>query len=94
MRWFYDWNSAANWTKAPVPNEKKPEAAIAAMIKMLDETPFVERYSLYNWVEDGRRVYRDKEDSLTPAGEACRGPTFKARLKSSGSGRFPRKTRA
>ena len=70
--WLTEWNNGANWTSAPDPNEKQQKAAIAAMIKMLDETPFVERYALYNWVEDGRRVYRDKEDSLTPAGEAYR----------------------
>ena len=44
---------------------------IAMMIEMLDRTPFVERYAIYNWVEDVRNVQR-KDGSLTPAGEAYR----------------------
>jgi hypothetical protein len=38
---------------------------------MLDETPFVERYAIYNWVEDVRHV-QDKDGKLTPAGESYR----------------------
>ena len=41
------------------------------MIEMLDKTPFVERYAIYNWVEDVRNVQR-KDGTLTPAGEAYR----------------------
>jgi hypothetical protein len=37
------------------------------MIDMLESTPFVERYALYNWVEDVRRVKWD-DGSLTAAG--------------------------
>lgn len=69
--WITEWNNGANWTTAPDPNEKQQKAAIAAMIKMLDETPFVERYALYNWVEDSRQLVR-KDNSLTPAGEIYR----------------------
>ena len=69
--WVTEWNNGANWTTAPDPNEKQQKAAIAAMIKMLDETPFVERYAIYNWVEDCRMLSR-KDGSLTPAGEVYR----------------------
>lgn len=69
--WITEWNHGANWTKAPDPNERQQKAAITAMIEMLDETPFVERYALYNWVEDCRALQR-KDGSLTPAGEAYR----------------------
>lgn len=69
--WVTEWNNGANWTTAPDPNEKQQKAAIAAMIKMLDETPFVERYALYNWVEEVRHLKRN-DGSLTPAGEAYR----------------------
>ena len=41
------------------------------MIEMLDKLPYVERYALYNWVEDCRMVQR-KDGSLTPAGETYR----------------------
>ncbi len=69
--WVTEWNNGANWTTAPDPNEKQQKAAITAMTKMLDETPFVERYALYNWVEEVRELTR-KDGSLTPAGEAYR----------------------
>ncbi|MEX1114571.1 MAG: glycosyl hydrolase [Akkermansiaceae bacterium] len=69
--WVTEWNNGANWTKAPDPNAKQQKEAIAAILKMLDETPFVERYALYNWVEDVRHVVA-KDQSLTPAGEVYR----------------------
>jgi hypothetical protein len=69
--WITEWNHGANWTKAPDPNSKEQRAAVAAMIKMLDETPFVERYALYNWVEDSRQLVA-KDKTLTPAGEIYR----------------------
>ena len=69
--WLTEWNNGANWTTAPDPSEKQQKAAIAAMIKMLDATPFVERYALYNWVEQTRELQR-KDGSLTPAGEVYR----------------------
>lgn len=41
------------------------------MIEMMEETPFVERYALFNWVEGCRELVR-KDGSLTPAGEVYR----------------------
>jgi hypothetical protein len=69
--WVTEWNNGANWTTAPDPNEKQQRDTIAAMIEMLDEAPFVERYALYNWVEPVRELKR-KDGSLTPAGEVYR----------------------
>ena len=69
--WVTEWNNGANWTKEPDPNEKQQRDAIEAMIEMMDETPFVERYSLFNWVEPVRELVR-KDGSLTPAGEVYR----------------------
>lgn len=69
--WVTEWNNGANWTKAPDPNPQQQKDAIEEMIKMLDKTPFVERYAIYNWVEESRFVKR-KDGSLTPAGEAYR----------------------
>ena len=82
--WVTEWNNGANWTSAPDPNERQQKAAIAEMIRMLDETPFVERYALYNWVEKVRHVKND-DGSLTPAGEAYRdqkSPVFFVQPKS------------
>lgn len=65
--WITEWNNGANWTKARDPEPEEQEKAIAEMIKMLDKTPYVERYALYNWVEPSRELQR-KDGSLTPAG--------------------------
>src|SRR5690606_37078475 len=43
----------------------------AEIIKMLDDAHFVERYAIYNWVEDVRRVKWD-DGSLTAAGVTYR----------------------
>jgi hypothetical protein len=69
--WVTEWNNGANWTKAPDPSVAQQEDAIREMIKMLDDTPFVERYAIYNWVEEVRFI-KAKDGSLTPAGEVYR----------------------
>ena len=69
--WVTEWNNGANWTTAPDPNDKEQRDAIREMIEMLDKAPFVERYALYNWVEEVREIKR-KDHSLTPAGEVYR----------------------
>ncbi len=69
--WITEWNNGANWTNNGDPSEAQQEKAIAAMIRMLDDTPWVERYAIYNWVEDCRRVQWN-DGSLTPAGEIYR----------------------
>lgn len=65
--WVTEWNNGANWTGCADPTFAQQEAAVQAMIDMLESTPFVERYALYNWVEDVRRVKWD-DGSLTAAG--------------------------
>jgi hypothetical protein len=65
--WITEWNNGANWTGCGDPTSAQQAAAIQAMIDMLENTPFVERYALYNWVEDVRRVKWD-DGSLTAAG--------------------------
>lgn len=65
--WVTEWNNGANWTSCADPTFAQQEAAIQAMIDMLESAPFVERYALYNWVEDVRRVKWD-DGSLTAAG--------------------------
>jgi hypothetical protein len=68
--WVTEWNNGANWT-GHEPTYEQEKAAVEEMIKMLDNTPFVERYAIYNWVKDVRNVQR-KDGSLTPAGEVYR----------------------
>lgn len=82
--WVTEWNNGANWTNTPEPDEKQQRDAIEEMIKMLDEAPFVERYALYNWVQNGRKLLRD-DGSLTPAGIVYRdkkSPVFFTQPKS------------
>ncbi len=69
--WVTEWNNGANWTGCADPTFAQQQAAVAQMIQMLDQTPFVERYAIYNWVEDVRRVQWD-DGSLTGAGVAYR----------------------
>ena len=69
--WVTEWNNGANWTTGPDPTATQQAATVAKMTEMLDNTPFVERYSLYNWVEDVRRVKWD-DGSLTEAGVVYR----------------------
>ena len=69
--WVTEWNNGANWTGCGDPSYAQQQAAVAKMIEMLDNTPFVERYAIYNWVEDVRRVKWD-DGSLTSAGVTYR----------------------
>ena len=69
--WITEWNNGANWTACADPTSTQQDAAVAAIIDMLDSTPFVERYAIYNWVEDVRRVRWD-DGTLTAAGVTYR----------------------
>jgi autotransporter-associated beta strand protein len=68
--WVTEWNNGANWTGCGDPTYVQQQAAVAAMINLFDTTPFVERYALYNWVEDVRAVVTN--GALTPAGVTYR----------------------
>ena len=66
--WLTEWNNGANWTDSN--HDCSPEQekrAVAAMMKMLNETPWVERYAIYSNVEDFRKMVLN--DELTPAGK-------------------------
>jgi autotransporter-associated beta strand protein len=69
--WITEWNQGANWTGCGDPTGAQHSAAVSAMMDMLEETPWVERYALYNWVEDVRRVKWD-DGSLTTSGVTYR----------------------
>jgi len=68
--WITEWNNGANWTDNdpyPPPTYAQQQACVAAMTQMLETTPFVERYALYNWVEDTRSLVTSS-NTVTPAG--------------------------
>lgn len=70
--WITEWNNGANWTNdSHDPTAEQQAEAIQAMVEMLDDADFVERYAIYNWVEDVRRVQWD-DGSLTEAGKVYR----------------------
>jgi autotransporter-associated beta strand protein len=68
--WITEWNNGANWTDNnpyPVPTYTQQQQCISAMVNMLESTPFVDRYALYNWVEDTRSLVTSS-NTVTPAG--------------------------
>jgi hypothetical protein len=87
--WVTEWNNGANWTSCVDPTFAQQQAAVAAIMQMLDDTPFVERYALYNWVEDVRRVKWD-DGSRTAAGDTYRDQksplAYRQRTADAGSG--------
>ncbi|MGQ1945542.1 glycosyl hydrolase [Geofilum sp. OHC36d9] len=75
--WITEWNNGANWTtESSWPddpseytdaNAQKQLNDLKAILEVLDTASFVERYSIYNWVEDARAMVLNGE--LTLAGE-------------------------
>ncbi|MDO7849974.1 glycosyl hydrolase [Hymenobacter convexus] len=71
--WITEFNNGANWTSStgcPKPTYAEEAAKIQSFITMLDTARIVERYSLYQWVEDTRKMFVTDSDpsSITPAG--------------------------
>ena len=77
--WITEWNNGANWTTESWPNRtsdglflteanaQKQLNDIKGILQVLDTASFVERYAIYNWVEDARAM--TLADTLTPAGK-------------------------
>ncbi len=73
--WITEWNNGANWTCCK-PTYTDQAIAIEKFIHMLDTTSFVERYSIYEWVEDTRHIfYSNNPVVFTPAGIVYRDNT-------------------
>ncbi len=63
--WITEWNNGANWTTHSFPdgpdlctdvNMYKQRDDLAGILNVLDTTSFVERYSIYQWVQDVRAM--------------------------------------
>lgn len=82
--WITEFNYGANWTTEtwPDPDRKGTPAnyehqkkGLSDIVTALENNPHVERYAIYNWVEDCRMLYLDSDtlgpdaDRLTPAGK-------------------------
>jgi hypothetical protein len=70
--WITEWNNGANWTGEAWPADpaaqfEKQYNDLKGILEVLDTTSFVERYSIYNWVENKRAMVL--ADTLTKAGK-------------------------
>jgi len=61
-----EWNNGANWTSCADPTWAQNATVIHNAITMMDNEPWVEAYSIYQWVETNRLMVSD--GVLTPAG--------------------------
>ncbi|RYF24577.1 MAG: T9SS type A sorting domain-containing protein [Flavobacteriales bacterium] len=70
--WITEWNNGANWTTEPWPADQtaqfqKQYEDIKGILNVLDTASFVERYAIYDWVQDKRAMVL--ADTLTLAGK-------------------------
>jgi autotransporter-associated beta strand protein len=68
--WLTEFNYGANWcdVNGSLPPTPSQEAtAVTQFLNVLENAPFVERYSIYNWVTTNREMVLDN-GTLTPAG--------------------------
>lgn len=66
--WIKEWNNGANWTTERWPNRvgndvpltpanaQKQLNDLRAILNVLDTASFIERHSIYNWVQDARAI--------------------------------------
>lgn len=71
--WIKEWNNGANWTHESWPSgtaaqQEKQLRDLKGILEVMDTTSWIERYSIYNWVED-KRMMLLTSGVLTPAGE-------------------------
>ncbi len=71
--WIKEWNNGANWTKEGWPSgseaqQQKQLRDLKDILTVMDTCSFIERYSIYNWVEEKRMIISSSA-KLTPAGE-------------------------
>ena len=64
--WVTEFNNGANWTCCE-PTLASQATIINSFINALDNAPYVERYSIYNWVGTNRAMVTS--GALTPAGQ-------------------------
>ncbi len=73
--WLTEFNYGANWcdVNGSLPPTSAQEAtAVSQFISVLESAPFVERYSIYNWVTTNREMVLDDGVTVTAAGTIYR----------------------
>ncbi|BCM90052.1 extracellular exo-alpha-L-arabinofuranosidase [Abditibacteriota bacterium] len=68
--WVTEYNNGANWTQCPDPTFEQNARVMGEWSDMMERTPWIERYSVYNWVEDVRAMTLGA--TITPAGKVYR----------------------
>lgn len=87
--WITEWNIGANWTNESWPSDKKEQFAkqlrsLKQIIHVLDTASFVERYSIYNWVEDKRAMIIDTYSKKTENGREVNDKLIKQEITPAG----------
>ena len=70
--WLTEFNYGANWcdSASSLPPTAAQEAtAVTQMLSLMEGAPYVERYSIYNWVSTNRAMVLDDGVTLTAAGQ-------------------------
>ncbi|MBA0882953.1 glycosyl hydrolase [Flavobacterium undicola] len=71
--WITEWNIGANWTGNSFPdgpvmltdaNATKHKNDLISVLNVLETADYVERYSIYNWVQDSRAMYVTIDDAF------------------------------
>jgi hypothetical protein len=70
--WVTEWNNGCNWTSCPPSSPEEQAQIIGQFIDTMDNAPFIERYSVYNWCSSRELVSNWNPIVLTPAGEVYR----------------------
>ncbi len=69
--WITEFNNGANWTSCADPTYEQNATRMGEFIEMMDNAPWIERYSVYSRVEFVRQMTYDT-GGLTPAGVVYR----------------------
>ncbi len=82
--WITEWNNGANWTTENWPttdrslspaNAAKQLNDLRAIMNVLDTASFIERYSIYNWVQDARALILSGDFRVTANASTGRNDT-------------------
>ena len=80
--WVTEWNNGANWTdNLEKVTQDKQAKELPGFLNKLENSGIIERYAIYNWVGDGRKMVNG--GSVTKSGELYRDKVSKIAFKSS-----------
>jgi len=65
--WVTEWNNGASWCQGDIPYDQNT-STVSNFMNMLEASPFVERYSIYQWWTDTSGLCLVTNNILTPLG--------------------------